>query len=312
MRREHGQAAALTVLFLTVLLLSAAAVIDVGSWFREDRDTQRIADAAALAGAHALPDDHAQAEALAVEYANKNGGGVDADDVNFSTTVLPGDTIEVVVERDAPGFFARVAGIDSVTVGSHAKARTGSPNSARYAAPITVNEEHPMLNDCSGPCFGPDYGTSIELLNLHGPRGGDAAGAFGLLNLRRGGDGNEGAEEVAGWLQDGFSGWMPLGIYQSVPSANFNSSHMGAALAERQFTGEEVLFPIYREPILGGGVNARFNIIGWVGFVITDYNNSGSNGEVEGYFTQVIWEGILLDEGGAPEEFGVRSIALID
>lgn len=309
MRREHGQAAALTVLFMTVLVLSAAAVIDVGSWFREDRDTQRVADAAALAGAHALPEDQGEATALALEYADKNGGGIDSGDITFETTVLSGDTISVQVEKSADSFFAKIADIDSVQVGSRAKARAGTPNEARYAAPITVNEEHPMLNDCGGPCFGPDYGTSIDLLNLHRSGSGDAAGAFGLLNLRRGGGGNAGAEEVAGWLHWGFDGFMPLGTYQSVPSANFNSSHMDGALDAR--IGTEVLFPIYREPILGGGTNARFNIIGWVGFVITGYDNNGSNGEVEGYFTKVIWEGILTNSGGSPD-FGVRSIALID
>ena len=309
MNREHGQAAALTVLFMTVLVLSAAAVIDVGSWYREDRDTQRIADAAALAGAQALPDDHGTAQALALEYAGKNGGGVTLDNISFETTVLSGDTIRVRVDRAAQSFFSQIAGIDSVNVGSTAKARAGTPDSARFAAPITVNEEHPMLNDCSGPCFGPDYETAIDLLNLHRPSSGDAAGAFGLLNLRRGGGGTEGAEEVASWLAEGFDGFMPLGIYDSVPSANFNSTHMGDALDLR--TGTEVLFPIYREPILGGGVNARFNIIGWVGFLITGAENSGSSGHVEGYFTQVIWEGILTNSGGSPD-FGVRSVQLID
>jgi len=307
MRREHGQAAALTVLFMTVLLLSAAAVIDVGSWFREDRDTQRIADAAALAGAQALPEDHSTAESLAILYGTKNGGGVDASNVSFSTAVMAGDTIEVNVERPAPGFFSKIVGIDSVTVGSSAKARAGVPDSARYAAPITVNENHPMLNNCSGPCFGQP--TSIPLLNLHGPGGGDAAGAFALLNLNRGGGGNEGAETVAGWLEWGFDKYMPLGIYQSVPSVNFNSSHMSEALQVRR--GEEVLFPIYREPILGGGTNARFNIIGWVGFVITDWDNTGSGGQVDGVFTRVVWEGILTNSGGSAD-FGVRTVQLID
>jgi hypothetical protein len=307
MRREHGQAAALTVLFMTVLLLSAAAVIDVGSWFREDRDTQRIADAAALAGAHALPADHATAESLAIEYGGKNGGGISAANVSFSTTVVPGDTIEVTLERPAPGFFSKVIGVDSVTVGSGAKARAGTPNAARYAAPITVNEEHPMLNDCSGPCFGQP--TSIELAHLHRPGTGNAAGAFALLNLDQSLVGNIGVTTVAGWMQDGYDAYMPLGIYQSVPSVNFNSSHMGEALEAR--LGDEVLFPIYREPILGGGVTARYDIIGWVGFLITGYDNSGAQGEVRGSFTQVIWAGILTNSGGSPD-FGVRSIALID
>ena len=125
MRREHGQAAALTVLFLTVLLASAAAVIDVGSWFREDRDTQRVADAAALAGAQALPESQGTARALAIEYGGKNGGGVAAANVSFSTTALAGDTIKVSVEKPADSFFAKIVGIDSVEVGSTAKARAG-------------------------------------------------------------------------------------------------------------------------------------------------------------------------------------------
>jgi Flp pilus assembly protein TadG len=303
MRREHGQAAALTVLFLTVLMLSAVAVIDVGSWFREDRDTQRVADAAALAGAQALPEDQGLAQAYAIEYGTKNGGGVSASNVEFPAS----DRIRVHVERPAQGFFSQIIGMDSVTVGSTAVARAGVPNEAKYAAPITVNENHPMLNNCSGPCFGQD--TSIPLLNLHGPGGGDAAGAFALLNLNRGGGGNEGAGVVAGWLQFGYDKFMPLGIYQSVPSVNWNSSHMTDALQIRR--NEEVLFPIYREPILGGGTNARFNIIGWVGFLITDWDNTGSGGRVEGQFTRVIWEGILTNSGGSAD-FGVRSVQLID
>jgi hypothetical protein len=303
MRREHGQAAALTVLFLTVLLLSAAAVIDVGSWFREDRDTQRIADAAALAGAQALPEDQGLAESYAIEYGTKNGGGVNAANVEFPAS----DRIRVHVERPAQGFFSQIIGMDSVTVGSTAVARAGVPNAARYAAPITVNENHPMLNNCSGPCFGQN--TSIPLLNLHGPGGGNAAGAFALLNLNRGGGGNEGAGVVAGWLEFGYDKFMPLGIYQSVPSVNWNSSHMTDALQVRR--DGEVLFPIYREPILGGGSNARFNIIGWVGFYITSWDNSGSGGRVNGRFTRVIWEGILTNSGGSAD-FGVRSVQLID
>ncbi len=155
MRREHGQAAALTVLFLTVLLASAAAVIDVGSWFREDRDTQRVADAAALAGAQALPESQGTARALAIEYGGKNGGGVAAANVSFSTTALAGDTIKVSVEKPAESFFAKIVGIDSVDVGSTAKARAGVPSEARWAAPIAVDEKHPFLN-CHPTlsCFG--------------------------------------------------------------------------------------------------------------------------------------------------------------
>ena len=64
-RHDCGQAAVVTVLFLVVLLGMAAAVLDVGSWYREDRKLQATMDAAALAAAQALPDDPGAADALA-------------------------------------------------------------------------------------------------------------------------------------------------------------------------------------------------------------------------------------------------------
>ena len=55
-RSDRGQATVLTVIFLVALLGAVAMVLDVGSWFREQRDSQADADAAALAAAQALPD----------------------------------------------------------------------------------------------------------------------------------------------------------------------------------------------------------------------------------------------------------------
>ena len=48
-RSDRGQATVLTVIFMVALLGAVAMVLDVGSWFREQRDTQSDADAAALA-----------------------------------------------------------------------------------------------------------------------------------------------------------------------------------------------------------------------------------------------------------------------
>ena len=44
---NRGQATVLTLVFLIVLLGMAALVLDIGSWYRADRDTQSTADAAA-------------------------------------------------------------------------------------------------------------------------------------------------------------------------------------------------------------------------------------------------------------------------
>jgi hypothetical protein len=309
MRREHGQAAALTVLFMTVLLLSAATVIDVGSWYRADRDTQRVTDAAALAGAQALPDDTSEAENLAILYGTKNGGGVSASNITFSETVMPDDTIQVELDRSAPGFFSKVIGLDSVTVGSMAKARAGVPAAAQYVAPIVVNINHEKVSCLARgvPCF--DEETALTVINLHSPGGGAAAGAFGLLNLTSDSSGSPGADELASWMASGYDGLMEPGIYRSAPSALFNSRQMTDALELR--TGTEVLFPIYDPPILGSGSNARYNILGWIGFHIEDFDNRGASGSIEGYFTRVVWRGVLSNSSTTPN-FGVRTVALID
>ena len=301
MRREHGQAAVLTVLFLTVLLLSAAAVIDVGSWFREDRDTQRAADAAALAGAQELPEDHVAAEALALEYGGKNGGGVLASDVTFSTTVLPGDTINVDVDRSAGTFFSKIVGMDSVEVGSTAKARAGVPSEARWAAPIGVDEQHDFLN-CTPvlSCFGPAHPTTLEMEKV-GP------GAFRLLNLD-GSKGGTGPKALSEWILEGYDGSMAPGQYNSDPGAKFNSSQVKDAMAERLET--EMLFPVYRT-IRESGANLEYEVIGWVGFFVTGFKGKGNGGTVSGYFSRVIWEGTLNGTGGTTD-FGVRTVALID
>jgi hypothetical protein len=307
-RRENGQAVVMVVLLLAVLLGMAAAVLDVGSWFRADRRLQATVDAAALAGAHALPESTGEASALAVEYADKNGGGVTAGDVSFSMTVLPNDTITVEAEEPAPGFFSALFGIETVQVHARARARTGTVTAAKWVAPIVVDILHPMLKCKPTPCFG--TATELNLVNLHKPGSGDAAGAFGLINLKLDESGSVGSEELAGWMTRGFDQNMPLGIYNSVPSAMFNSSHFRQAMDFR--LGDEVLFPIFKT-LKKGGSTAEYDIVGWVGFVITSYSGGGDSGKLKGYFTRVIWEGIISESPlDAATDFGVRAIALIE
>jgi Flp pilus assembly protein TadG len=302
-RRSDGQAVVLMAVVLTVLLGAAGLVLDVGSWYRADRATQATADAAALAGAQKLIDGTPDARALAEEYADKNGGGDIT--ISFGHKVIDNDLITVTVARTEPAFFTKLFGIDTVRVNSKATARAGVPSRARYVAPITVNEQHPMLQ-CD--CF--DDPTQVTLINLHSSGGGDAAGAFGLLNLDSQQDGgNIGSDTLANWIRDGYQDDLPLGTYDSAPSANFNSGNIKDALDER--IGTELLFPVYREPIVGSGSGATYNIIGWVGFVPTSYSLGGSSGTIRGYFTQVIWQGLADDTGSVPD-FGVRVIQLVE
>lgn len=308
-RNDRGQATVLTVIFLVALLGAVALVLDVGSWFREQRDAQSAADAAALAAAQALPDSPGAASGLADEYLGKNGGG--SHQVTFASSIFANDSVTVEVERDAPGFFAKFFGIDSVDVHARATARAGGLDAARWVAPIVVNIKHPKLQ-CGGtpskpvPCFGD--ATHIELEHLHKPGSGDAAGAFGLINLNRDDNGSVGGSTLGDWILRGFDAYLEPGSYTSVPSAKFNDSHVKSALEARLH--DDLLFPIY-QTISGSGSNAVYHVVGWVGFNVTDFVANGNTGKVFGSFTKVIWEGIQSDSGDNLN-FGTRTIALVE
>jgi Flp pilus assembly protein TadG len=301
-RNQKGQATILTLVFLTVLLGMAALVLDVGSWYRADRDTQSTADSAALAGAQALPDSTANASSLASSFASKNGGGIDS--VSFTSSYGPNDTIKVTVKKAASGIFTRLFGVSSINVGSKASARTALISSAKYVAPIVVRNTHPKLLGTVGcPCFDPSNTTTIPL----GRNG--APGAFDLLNL----DGSRGGTSpgtLADWMLKGYDGYLDIGQYYSDPGAKWDSSQMHDALDQR--IGTTLLFPVY-DSLIGNGANAQYHVIGWVGFHLLSYEARGSSGSITGYFTEVIWNGLQTTSGsGQPPNFGARSVQLVD
>jgi Flp pilus assembly protein TadG len=295
-RNERGQAIVLVVISLVVMLGMAAAVLDVGSWYRADRKLQTTMDAAALAAAQALPSDTGAAGGLAGEYADKNGGALDS--VTFSTTAVANDTVTVTGSQPTPGFFSRIFGIDSVTVNATATARVGALSTARGVAPIGVDALHPELQCDPSPC---SNNPTVLDLDKVGP------GAFRLINV----DGSHGGtppHTLADWIVNGSQIDMERDQYYGDPGAKFNSSHFKDALDA--VIGRELLFPVY-DDIQGSGANAEYHIVGWVGFVITGYNIHGSQtNQIEGYFTEVIWDG---DMGTTPppDDFGARTISLI-
>jgi hypothetical protein len=288
--------AVLFVVFLAALLAAAAAVADVGSWYRADRALQSSVDAAALAAAQALPRDVGEAQALAEEYAAKNGGGLES--VSVSSVRVANDTVRVQGAAPAAGHFSRVFGIDSITVRATATARAFTIGEARWVSPFGVDEQHPMLQCQPEPCFGQP--ATLELDRV-GP------GAFRLLNI----DGSHGGTSpviVGDWIRNGYGGYMPLGWYYSDPGARFNSIQIRSALEAR--VGEEALFPVYRAT-RGQGANFEYEVVAWVGFRMTSFTIQGSqNSRLNGYFTSIVGEGIASESAeGTP--YGAHTISLV-
>jgi len=95
-------------LFIVTLLGVAGLVIDFGDAYLQRQDTQNVADAAALAGAAAIPTGTYMTAAQQMAAKNDNAG--DGVAVSFNNT----DT--VTVTRAAPTFFLRVFGVSSIPV----------------------------------------------------------------------------------------------------------------------------------------------------------------------------------------------------
>ena len=302
-RNERGQVIVLTVLSLMALLGMAAMVLDVGAWFHEKRHLQATADAAALAGAQLLPDDPGGAQAQALSYADKNGGGVSAGDITITSVRNPNDTITVKAARTNDGIFSRVLGIVSVDISATAKARVDAPQQALHVAPMVVSCGHELIQNCSGSRT-PQFRVRTSL-NFD-PMG--APGAFGMLNLD-GQNGTVGTSKEGQWILRGFNSYLGLGDYKSDPGAKFSAQEIQGALDQR--IGTVLLFPVFRQ-LSGQGQNAVYDIMGWIGFYLESYTVQGNNAVLNGYFTQYIAQGIQASSGsGAPSTFGVRTVQLI-
>jgi Flp pilus assembly protein TadG len=293
---EAGQAVVLSVVWMTVLLGMAGLVIDVGSWYRSQRNLQSQADASALAGAQELPAHTATAGGLAQTYGQKNGIAVAAGDISITGALVPNDSITVKVNKAAPTFFTRLFGITTVPVRAEATARSDLMGAAKWVAPIVVNISHPMLSGKGCPCF--ETPTTIPLGKAGAP------GAFDLIDLDNG-KGN-GASTLGNWIQNGYDGYLGLGPYSSNTGAKFNSSNVEDALTAR--LGTVLMFPVY-DTLTGNGTNATYNVIAWVGFRLSSFTASGNSGSLTGVFTEITWEGLPATTNTEPS-LGARVVTL--
>lgn len=129
-REQGGQVFALLAIGITAILGMAAFAIDVGSWYHVSRQAQAAADAGATAAANDLPANPSQAATDAVAYVNKNISGA----TTTVTTPYGGDSskIKVTVKVTAPSFFAKIFGVNSVTVTESAAAKRAD-GATKYA-----------------------------------------------------------------------------------------------------------------------------------------------------------------------------------
>jgi hypothetical protein len=296
MRNDSGQALVFVALILMVLVGMAALVVDGGSWYQADRRLQTAADAAALAGAQHLPTEQTQARTVALDYAQKNYGGIPAPAVDFPDV----GTINVSATAQAPGIFARIFDIDEVTVRAEAQARVFAPAELKDVAPIAVHSS--MACIVTDPtCFGqPKTLTLTEDFEFDPTKS-----KFGLLDLDR--DGSAGAGDMKDWLENGYTDFLP--IEEDYPPANGEKNGIKKELEDAADAQRVLLFPVYDT----ANASTGYHVIGWAAFVIDDVVKwTGKLHELTGHFVTFIATDLAA---GNPitdlnKDFGVHVITL--
>jgi Putative Flp pilus-assembly TadE/G-like len=140
-RGNTGQALVMVTVMFMVLIGFAAIATDTGMLWMNRRSLQNSADAAALAGVQALPNDVGGATTAGCVYATEKNavpgmvgkagttcGG--KADLSILTTYFANDTIKVTAYKTINPIFGMAVGFGSVEIGATAKALVGSVGSA--------------------------------------------------------------------------------------------------------------------------------------------------------------------------------------
>lgn len=158
--RDSGQTLPVVCLFIVGLLAVAGAVIDLGNAYLQRQEVQRAADAAALAGAIAIPSGAYQPAAQGMATKNDQTG----DGVSISSNGT--DTVTVSVSRSVSTSFLHLLGINSIPVAATAKATIEAVGQIQgHVSPYAVTQQ----------AYANGAGTTLFVQN--------APGAYGTIDL---------------------------------------------------------------------------------------------------------------------------------
>jgi Flp pilus assembly protein TadG len=126
---QRGYAAILVAVLLPTVFLSCAAIaVDTANWYAQERDMQKAADAAALAGVPYLPYDLVSATTLAKSVAATNGYSDSDPDVSIAVGLGSRDTqLKVTITDRVANSFGQFIGVGSTTLSRTAVADFKGP-----------------------------------------------------------------------------------------------------------------------------------------------------------------------------------------
>lgn len=304
---EDGQVLLLFALATVVLIGFLALAIDVGGWFASDRNLQKGADSAAVAGAQRyayqlidqpVPATNPCVNALdgptcASSVAALNGVATDGTPTLTPDPTNPNNTAMTVKVKDAtpPNSFATFFGIHP-TIRRSATATVGPTGGGGNVMPFAFTNTEAL---------GWHSGQTIPYTFSGG------SGTFGLLTLG-GTCGGASASDVAGCINPRgcqCSLIAPTTVPQSTGN-KWNSNGVKSAFQTLKNMSPQptVLVPVY-DTITSG----NYHVIGFAGFIVTDYSvvNPGQIITLTGRFVGTV-NGTLCS--GSCQSFGSFAVAM--
>lgn len=184
-RDESGQMLVLMGAGLAAFIAIVGLSVDVGQVVFTRTDLQKVADAAAFAGAQDLPSSSA-ATTNANNYVGLNASNTAAA-VVISQTYNSNDTIQVTATRRVDYAFLRVVGLKGTTVSAKAKVRVGTYNGGNGIVPwglVASSNKDFLGNNCfNGMVNGaPTFKQNQKCILKYGA-GSNSGGDFGALAL---------------------------------------------------------------------------------------------------------------------------------
>jgi Flp pilus assembly protein TadG len=132
---QKGAVLLLAAVVLPAMLGFGALAIDIGMLYKSKTELSAAADAAALAGAQELPKKPGQAEAVAQEYASRNGKPGDQVTV---TVAADNRSLEVDIKRVVPLYLANIFAKNSSLVAEKSKAQVSVAASVPWIVPFVI------------------------------------------------------------------------------------------------------------------------------------------------------------------------------
>jgi Flp pilus assembly protein TadG len=347
-QEEHGQILAFTALIIVVLLGFVGLVVDVGSWYRSQRQLQSVVDAAALAAAQDLPVTStaaATANSYVKQNLTENTGASFADttpcavgsalssapacSINFSGLPSPcttGTCVQVDASQTPVGIFARVYGavFNTVTTKATARAAIGTPTLLGKVAPIAVPynasiECVPASADYPN-CFG-SAAANWRTLNVSSSITSSGSAVLNLDCHQTSSPpscNSTTAQQLGKWITHGDQNQLPAGDWYGAVTGQQVGGIGSQGLS--QLSKDDVLFlPVYdscsdssKTPAAGcrQGNNA-YHVLGFSAFAVDSFVWNGKTQTITGYFVTFIASGSIASGSGG-EDFGVHVVNLVN